>query len=100
MASYSQAQTGRPAAPVATGDEIVKTYPNPATSYITFELLKNEKGLTLQVYSFLGRKMYETPNLQQKVTIDLSEYNRGLYMYQLLDATGKVVKSGKFQVSK
>lgn len=100
MAPAMLAQTGRSTTPVITGDDIVKTYPNPATSYIIFEFIKPEKGLTLQVFSFLGRKMFETPNLQQKVTLDLAEYNRGLYMYQLIDATGKVVKSGKFQVSK
>jgi hypothetical protein len=44
--------------------------------------------------------MYDMPNAPQKSTINLSEFNRGLYMYNLLDATGKVVESGKFQVTK
>lgn len=97
----SHAQTGRPAPDSRSDDPIVKIYPNPATSYITFDLQKGyDKGLTIQIYSFLGKKMYESPGLTLKQTINLSEFNRGIYMYHLVDASGKVVKSGKFQVSK
>ena len=87
--------------PGTDGDRIVKLYPNPATSYITFDLQKGyEKGMSIQIYSFLGKKMHEVTNAPQKSTIDLNDFNRGLYMYHLLDATGKVVESGKFQVTK
>jgi hypothetical protein len=97
----SQAQSTRPAPGTGTEDPVVKIYPNPATSYITFDLQKGyDKGLTIQIYSFLGKKMYESPGLSIKQTVDLSDFNRGIYMYHLVDATGKVVKSGKFQVSK
>lgn len=56
--------------------------------------------MSIQVYSFLGKKMHEIPNAPQKATVDLSDFNRGLYMYHLLDASGKVIESGKFQVTK
>jgi hypothetical protein len=76
-------------------------YPNPATTYITFDLGQGyDKGYSIQVYSFLGKKMTERQNIPQKVTLDLNEYNRGLYMYHLVDASGKVLESGKFQVTK
>jgi hypothetical protein len=101
IATQSEAQTSRSVTTTLSDDLVVKLYPNPATSYITFELQKvNEKGLSLRVYSFLGKKMYESQASLLKLTIDLSEFNRGLYMYHLVDATGKVVKSGKFQVAK
>jgi len=58
------------------------------------------RGLSIQVYSFLGKKMYEGPNIPPRVTIDLTEYNMGLYMYHLIDVSGKVIESGKFQVTK
>lgn len=95
-----QAQTTRTIPNTDGTDKIIKLYPNPATSYITFDLQKMDKGLTVQVYSFIGRRMSETRLSQQRTTLDLSEYNRGLYMYHLLDATGKVLVSGKFQVTK
>lgn len=101
IATYSQAQSARTSPLSETSDRIIKLYPNPATSYITFDLQKGyQKGMSVQIYSFLGKKMYEIPNASQKTSIDLTDFNRGLYMYHLLDANRKVVESGKFQVTK
>ncbi len=98
---FSQAQSVSSIA-LETGDKIVKTYPNPATSYITFDLGKNYKpGFTIQVYNgVLGRKVYETSNIQEKTTVNLNDFSRGIYIFHLIDASGKVVESGKFQVSR
>ncbi|HEV8285612.1 MAG TPA: T9SS type A sorting domain-containing protein [Chitinophagaceae bacterium] len=82
-------------------DRIVKFYPNPATSFITFDLQKsNEKGYDIQVYNFVGRVVYEQKNIASRTTINLNEYNRGVYIYQLRDRDGKIIESGKFQVSR
>ncbi len=82
-------------------ERLVKMYPNPATSFITFDLQKKDtdKGFSIQVYSLIGKKMFETQNLKGKATVDLKEFNRGLYIYHLVDRSGKIVESGKFQVS-
>jgi hypothetical protein len=81
--------------------EKVKIYPNPASTYITFDLQKSfQKGLSIQIYHFLGRKMFETQNVTEKININLSDYNRGVYIYHLRDQSGKLIDSGKFQVSK
>jgi hypothetical protein len=81
-------------------ERLVKMYPNPATSFITFDLQKDtDKGFSIQVYSLIGKKMFETQNLKGKATVDLKEFNRGLYIYHLVDRSGKIVESGKFQVS-
>jgi Secretion system C-terminal sorting domain len=81
-------------------ERLVKMYPNPATSFITFDLQKDaDKGLSIQVYSLIGKKMFETQNLKGKATVDLKEFNRGLYIYHLVDRSGKIIESGKFQVS-
>ena len=80
---------------------IVKFYPNPATSFITFDVQKSyDKGYDIQVYNFLGRMVHEQKNIAPKTTLNLSEYNRGVYIYQLKDRDGKIIESGKFQVSK
>jgi hypothetical protein len=102
IAIHSQAQSAR-ISPASDGqDKIVKLYPNPATSYVTFDLQKNFKaGLSLDIYNgILGKKMYESVNLPSKVTIDLTDFNRGVYIYHIIDASGRIVESGKFQVSK
>jgi hypothetical protein len=96
----SQGQVVRSSVP-DPGQRIMKIYPNPATTYINFDFEKTpEKGYSIQVYSFLGRKMYENQNLTEKITINLSDYNRGVYIYHLIDRSGKIIESGKFQVSK
>jgi len=98
-ATYSQGQSR---SPLSDGtSSILRFYPNPATSIITFDFQRNlEKGLTIQLFNFLGKKVFEAANLNQKTTINLSDYNRGVYIYQLFDKTGKLIESGKFQVSK
>ncbi|MDP4262190.1 MAG: T9SS type A sorting domain-containing protein [Bacteroidota bacterium] len=99
-AMYSYGQESRSVAPEMQG-KFVKTYPNPATSYITFDLQNNyQKGLTIVVYSFLGKKMYESQNVSEKTTLTLSDFNRGVYIYHITDQSGKVMDSGKFQVSR
>jgi len=97
---HSRAQSV--AAPLSdVNDRIVKLYPNPATSFVTFDLQKSaNKGLSLQVYSFLGKKMYEAATISQKLIVDLADFNRGVYIYHLRDQSGKIIESGKFQVSK
>ena len=80
---------------------ILKVYPNPATTFTKFEFQKNfDKGYTLQVINFIGKQVYEAKNISSTTTLDLSTYNRGVYVYQLKDQSGKVIESGKFQVSK
>jgi hypothetical protein len=101
IAIQSQGQSSRNSPVTETTDRIIKLYPNPATTNITFDLQKGyQKGMSVQIYSFLGKKMHEIPNASQKTYVDLSDFNRGLYMYHLLDVTGKVIESGKFQVTK
>jgi hypothetical protein len=98
---HSQGQSSRNPATEGT-ERIIKLYPNPATSYITFDLQKaNDKGFSIQVYNFLGKKMYENLNVtSEKVNVDLTEFNRGVYIYHLRDLSGKLIESGKFQVSR
>lgn len=84
-----------------TVEPIVRLYPNPATSVVNLDLGKAvNRGYSIQVFSFLGRKMYEASNISQRITLNLTEYNRGVYVYQLRDRNGKLVETGKFQVSK
>lgn len=102
IAIQSQGQSSR-ATPVSdVQDRIVKLYPNPATSYVIFDLQKNFKqGLSINIYSgLLGKKMYESSNVPAKLTIPLDDFNRGVYIYHVSDASGKILESGKFQVSR
>src|SRR5450755_2940244 len=80
----------------------VHFYPNPATSIITFEDFskKYDKNYTIQLFNFLGKKVYEFSLGDQKNIVNLSDFFRGIYIFQLRDPNGKIVESGKFQVNK
>ena len=81
--------------------KVVKFYPNPAVSYITFELAKEpNKTYVLQIYSFLGKMVKDEKEVSDKKTINLSDLNRGLYTFQLKDESGRITDSGMFQVNK
>jgi hypothetical protein len=99
-ATNSKGQSDRGPSPGQL-QRILKVYPNPATAFTKFEFQKSfDKGFTLQIINFIGKQVYEAKNIPSTTTLDLSNYNRGVYIYQLKDQSGKVVESGKFQVSK
>lgn len=79
----------------------IKFYPNPAISVITFDFQKAiDKSYTFQIYNFLGKKVFEVPAVEQKTMVNLSDFFRGIYIFQLKDQNGKILTTGKFQVSK
>ena len=101
LLGVSQSQ-GQEKNPQAQDDRaILRSYPNPATTVINFDFQKAyDKGYSIQIFNFLGRKMLEQTNIPDKTTVYLTDFTRGVYIYQLRDKSGKLVESGKFQVSK
>jgi type IX secretion system substrate protein len=81
--------------------KIVKFYPNPATSFITFDFQNNfDKTYSFQIYNFLGKKVYDAPSVTPKTIVNLNDFYRGVYIFQIRDKNGKIVDSGRFQVAK
>jgi len=100
VAGFSQQQL-----PVPSGQEtekkVMRFYPNPAVSIINFDFHQSvDKTYIFQIYNFLGKKVYENNNVMSKTSINLSDFYRGIYIFQLRDRNGIIVESGKFQVSK
>ena len=94
----SGAVTGAVGSPVS---RIIKFYPNPATSIINFDFQKDyDKSYNFQIYSFVGKKVLELNNLAPKTIVNLNDFYRGIYIFQLRDRNGKVIDSGKFQVAR
>ena len=94
-----KSQTGRPTTqgPLA---RVTKFYPNPAVSQITFDFDQNfDKTYTFQVFDFVGKKVLDIPAVNQKTVVNVSDFYRGVYIFQLKDKNGKMIDSGKFQVS-
>lgn len=82
--------------------KVVRFYPNPANSFINFEFTSqaNLSNYSFKIYSFIGKKVYENNNVTPRTFIDLSDYFRGVYIFQLADRNGQIIESGKFQVVK
>jgi len=96
----SSAQNRNAVAQDATA-KIIKFYPNPAVNNINFEFQKTEdKILSFQIYNFIGKKVLDLKSITSKLNIQLTDFYRGVYIYQLRDKSGKIIESGKFQVIK
>ena len=81
--------------------KIVRFFPNPAISQITFSFDQSyDKNYSLQVFNFIGKKVFELQAVSPRNTVDISDFYRGLYVFQLKDKSGKIIESGKFQVSR
>jgi hypothetical protein len=80
---------------------IIQCYPNPASVTINFEFnYVLDKSSVLSVYNFIGKKVDEIKVNSNKIGLNLENYYRGLYVYQLRDKQGVLIESGKFQVVK
>lgn len=81
--------------------KIMRFYPNPAVSVINFEFQKGfDKSSSLQIFNFIGKKVLDLKTVTPKINITLTDFYRGVYIYQLRDKLGKIIDSGKFQVVK
>ena len=79
----------------------VKFYPNPASSFINFEFAENyNDSYTLVIFNFIGKKVEDLKVTDQKITVSLTDFYRGVYIFQLRDKQGNIIESGKFQVVK
>lgn len=86
---------------VSDAVKTIKFYPNPAVSFINFEFEKNyDKSYTLFIYNFIGKKVVELKISEKKITVPLTDFYRGVYIFQFRDNQGNIVESGKFQVAK
>lgn len=90
------------AIPVADQNEVaVRYFPNPATNIINFEFPSAvSRGFTLQIFSFVGRKVITVPVTSNRTTVNISTLFGGIYVFQLRDANGRILACNKFQVNK
>lgn len=81
--------------------KLIKFYPNPAVSVINFDYQRGyNSNFSLVIFNFMGKKVYELKNTPSKMNINLTDFVRGIYVFQIRDLNGGVVESGKFQVTK
>lgn len=74
-------------------------YPNPASSVLTFES-NAEDATYIEVVDITGRTMGNYSLTNGKVTVDISVYSQGMYLYNAYTAKKVVVSRGRFEVTK
>ncbi len=52
------------------------------------------------IFNFIGKKVEDLKVTDQKITVSLTDFYRGVYIFQLRDKQGNIIESGKFQVVK
>lgn len=96
--SFAQNKTD---ADQSTQAKLINFYPNPASAVINFDYVRgHDKTYSLQIFNFMGKKVYELKNTPARMNINLDDFYRGIYVFQLRDKNGSIVESGKFQVIK
>lgn len=84
-----------------SSNRIIKFYPNPASSFINFDFLRSyDVNYTLFIFNFMGKKILEIKNAPSRINLNLVDFYRGIYIYQLRDKNGIIMETGKFQVVK
>lgn len=84
-----------------TTAKLMKFYPNPASSVINFDFERgHDNTYSLLIFNFMGKKVYELKNTPSRINLNLEDFYRGIYVFQLRDKNGLTLESGKFQVSK
>jgi hypothetical protein len=71
---------------------IVKVYPNPAQSTINIECI-NATGAgvkTISIFNVLGRKVFTGQMGKQKISVDITNFSKGMYILQVEDGTNRL----------
>ena len=67
-------------------------YPNPANDRLYIETQTLTQTLTVEIYDVYGRSQQSTVNSQRSLSIDVSNFNSGIYFVKIVTDNGEVVK--------
>ncbi|HQN14810.1 MAG TPA: T9SS type A sorting domain-containing protein [Bacteroidales bacterium] len=86
-----------------SSDITVKIYPNPAENNINVEL----SGIATRQFRFVIRNILGVKLLEKQIggnesliSIDISNLNNGLYLYEIINIKGLNIKNGRLVISK
>jgi hypothetical protein len=82
-------------APVVVKESFtVKTYPNPAQSLVNIECANGTDAGTkiITIFNLMGRKVFCGQMGKQKITVDISNFSKGMYILQIEDGVNRLSK--------
>ncbi len=77
--------------------ELIQIHPNPASDFIRFELPENLSQVNVRIYDMNGR-IINNGIINANSTFSVSDLESGLYLYELRDHDGNMLKSDKFSI--
>jgi hypothetical protein len=81
-----------------TAEVELSVFPNPSSSLINF-VTADKSVKEVRIFDLTG-KLVETKTLAEGgLKLDVSAYNKGVYLYSLLNQSGETVKTGKLTVN-
>jgi hypothetical protein len=83
---------------LATAANSLKVFPNPTSDVLNLEMDYN-KAATVTILDITGRQIATESFELGKASVNVNSYNKGIYLYQVTNEEGKVVKAGKFTVN-
>lgn len=76
----------------------IAVYPNPAQKYLNVKV-NGSHGYTIKIFNLLGSEIYESQAVEGNNTINLSDWNGGIYFCSFC-RNGMILKTEKFILSK
>jgi len=67
-------------------------YPNPSTTSFTLETSLDLSHQHLEIFNFLGERLFEQTILEKKTLVNLNQFVPGLYFVKVLTENGSAVK--------
>lgn len=77
----------------------INAYPNPASTTLTFETTSAD-ATYIEVMDITGRILDSYSLSNNKVTVDVTAYSQGIYLYNAYNTKKTVVSRGRFEVTK
>lgn len=76
----------------------VSVFPNPVNDVLNFSIDYN-KATNVSVMDITGRLIETASFDMNNARVDVRNYNKGIYFYQITNSNGEVIKGGKFTVN-
>ncbi|MFN4971434.1 MAG: T9SS type A sorting domain-containing protein [Bacteroidota bacterium] len=76
----------------------VKVYPNPAVNVLNIDL-DYEKEKIINLFDITGKVVQSLRTSANRTDIDVSQFNKGMYLYEIRTAGNELIKSGRFNVA-
>ncbi|HNP22572.1 MAG TPA: T9SS type A sorting domain-containing protein [Panacibacter sp.] len=80
----------------------IKIYPNPAQSYVVLDMQQDSRDASadIRILDITGRTMMNMKSNQPQQTINVGSLGSGVYLLQVIDASGKITGSQRFIITK